>query len=55
MLSACKEFDIELKDIDHWVFGLPGDTPIKPALKYFFSVFKGNSYEFLKKIKESFL
>lgn len=54
MLSACKEFDIELKDIDHWVFGLPGDTPIKPALKYFFSVFKGNSYEFLKKNKRIF-
>jgi carbamoyltransferase len=51
MLSGFKYFNIEPKDVDHWVFGGYGKTPKKPALEFFFSKFKAINYQELNKRK----
>ena len=51
MFLAFKKFNLDPRDVDHWVFGCRKFTPEKPSLKYFFSHFKAKSYEELKSKK----
>ena len=51
ILAGLKHFDIHPQEVDHWIFGSPGQIPTKPALKFFLSKFKTKSYEELSRNK----